>query len=183
MKATTSRKRPGTTRFSDLANQVHSDSQPHHTDDGSSQWAADFPHTAWRKLMKPYISAYKAGASAPTVESEGLVYWYRPNPKTAECSGDKLGIPTGRDLLEDVVFASTMLKEPAELTVTSGGQAPVSINAEAGIHTFNFTMGTGEQKFSVGRNGQTLFGGSGGKQIDGSCQNWNFNAYVGSFGI
>jgi glucan endo-1,3-alpha-glucosidase len=45
-------------------------SEPNHTDDGSSQWAAGFPHDGWRIIMKAYIAAYKAGASAPTVTQD-----------------------------------------------------------------------------------------------------------------
>jgi len=158
-----------------------SGSEPDHSDDGSSQWAAGFPHDAWRDLMKPYIAAYKSGAAAPTVTADEIVYWYRPTPKGVSCTADTLGVPIGVSLLADVVFVSTMLTSAADLTVTSGNQAPVTISAPAGIHTFNFTMGVGEQKFSVSRGGQTLFGGSGGLQIKNTCLTYNYNAYVGSF--
>lgn len=131
--------------------------------------------------MKPYIAAYKAGADTPTVESDQLVYWYRPTPKGVECSADPLGAPTGRELMEDLVFVSTLLTEPAELTVTSGGQEPVTVTVEAGIHTSNFTMGVGAQKFSVARGGQEILGGVSEKEISDACEKFNFNAYVGSF--
>lgn len=131
--------------------------------------------------MKPYISAYKAGASAPTVEHDELVYWYRPTPKGVKCTNDQLGQPRGVELFDDVVFASAMLAAPAELTVTSGSQPPVKVSVPAGIHTFNFTMGLGEQKFDVSRGGARLMGGTGGKQIQQNCETYNFNAYVGAF--
>lgn len=131
--------------------------------------------------MKPYIAAYKSGASQPTVDSDGLVYWYRPTPKDAQCTSDSLGDATGKELLEDVVFVSTLLTQPGELTVTSGSQPPVTVPAPAGISTFNFTMGVGSQQFKVSRGGSTILGGTGGKDISGSCQKFNYNAYVGSF--
>ena len=109
------------------------------------------------------------------------MYWYRPTPKGVTCTADTLGVPTGVELLSDVVFATTMLMSPAQLTVTSGNQPPVTVSAPAGITTFNFTMGLGAQQFSVSRNGQTLFGGTGGLQIVDSCLTYNYNAYVGSF--
>ncbi|KAJ3498334.1 hypothetical protein NLG97_g1206 [Lecanicillium saksenae] len=155
--------------------------EPHHSDDGSSEWAADFPHDAWRSLMKPYIAAYKSGAVSPTATHDELVYWYRPVPKGIQCTNDKIGRPRGVELFDDVVFASAILTEPAELTVTSGNQPPVTVSVPAGIHTFNFTMGVGEQKFSVTRGGTTILGGSGGKQIQQFCETYNFNAYVGAF--
>lgn len=131
--------------------------------------------------MKPYIAAYKSGASSPTVDKDELVYWYRTIPKGVKCTNDPLGQPRGVDLFDDVVFASAMLTQPADLTVTSGSQPPVTVSVPAGIHTFNFTMGLGEQKFSLSRGGAQFLGGSGGKPIADSCVTYNFNAYVGSF--
>jgi glucan endo-1,3-alpha-glucosidase len=131
--------------------------------------------------MKPYIAAYKSGASAPTVTADQLVYWYRPTPWDVTCSGDPLGPPNGRDLLADVVFVTTLLTSPANLTVQSGGNAPVTIQVPAGIVTNNFTMGLGAQTFQVTRNNVSLMGGTGGLQITNTCTFYNYNAYVGSF--
>lgn len=159
---------------------MRSGAQPNHKDDGSSAWTDGFPHDAWQTLMKPYIAAYKAGEDAPTVESDQLVYWYRPTPKDAQCSGDSLPAPDGRDLMEDVVFVSTLLTEAAELTVTSGRQEPVTVQVEAGIHTASFPMGVGQQKFSVSRGGNEILGDVSEKEVSDSCEIFNFNAYVGS---
>lgn len=155
--------------------------EPNHSDDGSSAWAAGFPHDAWRDLMKPYIAAYKSGSTTPIVDQERVVYWYRPTPKDTKCTNDQIGLPRGVELLADVVFASTMLTQPATLTVTSGNQAPQSITVPAGINTFNFTIGVGNQQFAVSRNGKTLFGGTAGLPIKDSCVTYNYNAYVGKF--
>ena len=57
------------------------DSEPDHSDDGSSAWATGYPHAGWRIITQAYIAAYKSGASAPTVTSEYVVYWYRGFPK------------------------------------------------------------------------------------------------------
>ena len=130
--------------------------------------------------MKPYIAAYKAGASSATVTIDQVVYWYRPTPKDVTCSNDPLGPPRGKELLADVVFVATMLTAPAQLTVQSGSNAPVTVQVAAGIHTSNFTMGVGAQKFSVSRNGKTILSGTGGKQITNSCTIYNYNAYVGT---
>ncbi|KAI1267335.1 glycoside hydrolase family 71 protein [Xylariaceae sp. FL1019] len=156
-----------------------SGSQPDHSDDGSSAWATGYPHDGWRTLWAPYIAAYKSGADAPTVESDQVVYWYRTTPKATVCTADTLGRPNGVDLLSDVVFVATMLTEPAELTVTSGSNAPVTVAVEAGIHTSNFTMGVGQQTFSVSRNGAQILGGTSEKDIADSCVTYNYNAYVG----
>lgn len=131
--------------------------------------------------MKPYIAAYKAGASEPTVDSDELVFWYRPTPKDASCGPDSLGDARGKELLEDLVFVSTLLTQPGDLTVRSGSQQPVTVQVPAGIHTFNFTMGVGAQEFSVSRGGGKVIGGTSPKDISSSCKTFNYNAYVGSF--
>ncbi|EJD48060.1 hypothetical protein AURDEDRAFT_86471 [Auricularia subglabra TFB-10046 SS5] len=156
--------------------------EPNHDDDGSSQWADGFPHDGWARIMKPYIAAYKAGADRPTVEQDELVYWYRPTPKDVQCSNDTLPAPQGIEYLQDLVFVTTVLTGPATLTVTSGSQAPVSVEVGAGIVTTNFTMGVGKQSFSLARDGAAILGGDGGLDIQDSCDKYNFNAYVGSFG-
>lgn len=132
--------------------------------------------------MRPYIAAYKSGADKPTVVNDELVYWYRPTLKNTVCTNDTLGAPNGIQYLADVVFVATMLTQPATLTVTSGGQAPVTVPVGAGIQTTNFTMGIGAQKFSVARNGDPILGGTSSKEISGTCQKYNFNAFVGSLG-
>lgn len=152
----------------------------HHSDDGSSQWAKDMPHDAWRELYKPYIAAYKSGAKTPTVEEDKLVYWYRPTPKGVVCTGDSLGAPNGISMLSDSIFVATMLTSPATLTVHSGNNAPVKITVPAGIVTSNVSMGVGAQSFTVTRDGKTILSGQGGLDVRDSCTHYNFNVYVGS---
>ncbi|PQE15541.1 alpha-1,3-glucanase mutanase protein [Rutstroemia sp. NJR-2017a WRK4] len=154
--------------------------EPHHTDDGSSQWADGFPHDGWRIISKPYIAAYKAGATTPSVTQDQLVYWYRPTPKDIRCTNDTLGPPNGIQYLADEIFVTTLLKSPATLIVTSGSNTPVAINVPAGIVTTNFTMGVGNQYFQVTRNGSPILSGYGGLNIANTCQKYNYNAYVGS---
>ncbi|KAI3208006.1 CAZyme family GH71 [Penicillium roqueforti] len=151
-----------------------------HSDDGSSQWAADMPHDGWRNLFKSYIAAYKSGAKAPIVEEDEVVYWYRPTPKGVVCTGDTLSAPLGVGMLSDSIFIATILTNPATLTVQSGNDAPVSIDVPAGIVTSNVTMGVGAQSFHVTRNGQTVLSGQGGLDVKDSCVHYNFNVYVGS---
>ncbi|KAL2829215.1 glycoside hydrolase [Aspergillus cavernicola] len=152
-----------------------------HSDDGSAQWTKDFPHDAWRIIAKPYIAAYKAGERTPTVESDQLVYWYRPTPKAVTCSKDPLGPPSGVNLLSDSIFVTTLLTQPATLAVTSGGHESMSVEVGAGIVTSSFPMGVGWQYFSVSRNGEEILGGEGGWEIQDHCDYYNHNVYVGTF--
>ncbi|KAF7931660.1 uncharacterized protein EAE98_004396 [Botrytis deweyae] len=157
-----------------------SPAEPNHKDDGSSQWADGFPHDGWRIITKPYIAAYKAGASTPTITEDQLVYWYRPTPKGITCTNDTLGPPNGREMLADDIFVTTLLTKPATLVVTSGDKTPLSIDVPAGIVTTNFTMGVGNQYFMVTREGSPVLNGYGGLKIADKCEKYNFNAYVGS---
>lgn len=131
--------------------------------------------------MKPYIAAYKAGASTPTVQQDQLVYWYRPTPKSTVCTGDPVGPSDGYQLLSDSIFITTMLTKPATLIVTSGTRSPIAIDVPAGIVTSNVTMGVGGQFFYLKRNGATILSGLGGRVVTDTCKYYNFNAYVGSF--
>lgn len=108
------------------------------------------------------------------------MYWYRPTPKDVTCTSDSLPAPNGIDLLSDSIFVATMLKEAATLTVTSGSNAPVSIDVPAGIVTSNVTMGVGNQTFALSRDNQTILSGTGGLTIVDSCETYNYNVYVGS---
>ncbi|KAJ0418995.1 glycoside hydrolase [Aspergillus carlsbadensis] len=151
-----------------------------HSDDGSAQWTKDFPHDAWRIISKPYIAAYKAGSHEPVVDYEQIVYWYRPTPKEVTCSKDPLGKPNGYQMLSDSIFVTTLLTEPATLTVWSGNREAVSVSVDAGIVTSRVPMGVGVQYFEVSRNGYTFIWGEGGMDVVDHCDYYNYNVYVGS---
>lgn len=84
-------------------------------------------------------------------------------------------------MLSDSIFVTTLLTEPATLSVTSGSKSVSSVEVGAGVVTSTFTMGVGPQSFSVTRGGEEIMGGDGGLEIKDSCDFYNLNAYVGSF--
>lgn len=151
-------------------------------------------------MVKPFIAAFKAGATSVDsyITSDELIYWYRPTPKGVDCdatdtcmdpsasnsSGNYfIGRPNGWDTMEDSVFVVSLLKADAQIVVNSGGNVQ-AVQAHAGANSFQVPMGVGEQTFSVTRNGQTVFEGTSLKQIINGCVCglYNFNAY-GSFSI
>ena len=154
-----------------------------HTDDGSSAWTANMPHDGWLDMAKPFIAAWKSGATevAPFIESEQLIYWYRTRPKGLACN-DPLGPPEGADHFMDSVFVVTLLKSDAEVTIISGGQSQ-TLQATVGASAFTVPMGVGEQTFTVMRDGATVEGlsATSPQSIVGDCSQeaYNFNAYVG----
>ncbi|KZP09492.1 carbohydrate-binding module family 20 protein [Athelia psychrophila] len=137
-----------------------------------------FPHDAWRDVAAPYIAAYKAGATSPTVTTEELVYYYRPNPKGAGCS-DSVTQPTGYEYDGDSIFVIAMTQSAGTVVITSGSTS-TSINVPAGITTVSAPMGTGVQSFALTRSGATILSGTSALQVSSSCTVYNFNAYVGS---
>ncbi|KAJ7585771.1 glycoside hydrolase [Mycena floridula] len=149
--------------------------------DGAIQWAAGFPHDAWRKIITPYIAAYKNGGAVTISPSqENIVYWYRPHPKGLSCSDPFLGPPNGQNLPADGVWAATLLASPATLTITSGSFS-LTATAPAGINYFATGMGSGQPTFKLTRNGATITQGTGALSINlNSCNIYNFNAFVGS---
>ncbi|EED20417.1 alpha-1,3-glucanase/mutanase, putative [Talaromyces stipitatus ATCC 10500] len=169
-----------------------------HTDDGASKWVNDMPHDGWLDLAKPFIAAFKAGATAVDnyITSDELIYWYRPTPKDVNCdatdtcmdtsasnsSGNYfIGRPNGYETMQDSVFVVSLFTAAAEITVSSGGNTQ-TFQASAGANAFQVPMGVGQQTFSVTRNGQTVFQGTSLKQIINGCVCglYNFNAYVGT---
>ncbi|KAL1884650.1 Protein memo1 [Paecilomyces lecythidis] len=169
-----------------------------HNDDGASKWVMDMPHDGWLEMAKPFISAYKAGNTSVNqyITDDQLIYWYRPTPKSINCSSTDnteqgnpnnssgnffRGLPNGYETLEDAVFVVSLLTEPATIKVQSGNNTQ-TFSAEAGASAFSVPMGVGKQVFSVTRNGQSVLSGTSLKDIVDTCicGIYNFNAYVGT---
>ncbi|KAK6967116.1 glycoside hydrolase family 71 protein [Favolaschia claudopus] len=159
---------------------LHGDNSPVYAGGptGASRWVNGMPHDAWRDVAQAYISAFKAGASAPTIVTDELVYYYRPNPKGATCSDTVDGQPTGFQYADDLVFVIAMLKSAGTVTITSGSNAPKTFQLSAGVHTVAAPMGVGAQKFALASS-TTNISGTGGLQISNQCTVYNFNVYVG----
>ncbi|EIW78824.1 glycoside hydrolase family 71 protein [Coniophora puteana RWD-64-598 SS2] len=146
---------------------------------GAVQWVTGMPHDAWRDVAAPYIKAFKAGAQSPTVDTEELVFYYRPSPKDAPCS-DSVPQPTGYDDDDDSVFVIAMTTSDGTVVITSGSNAPVSIPVSAGITTVSAPMATGTQTFELLHGTTSAMKGSGDLQVSSDCTVYNFNAFVGS---
>jgi hypothetical protein len=45
------------------------------------------PHDGWLDMAKPFISAFKAGATSVSnyITEDELIYWYRPTPRGEDC--------------------------------------------------------------------------------------------------
>lgn len=155
------------------------------------------PHDGWLDISKPYIEAFKDGASSADsyVTTDELVYWYRPTMKSLDCdstdttmvaanndSGNYFeGRPNGYDTLADFVFVVAMLTEAGTITVQSGSNIQ-EFTAPQGISAYQIDMNLGIQQFFLARNGQTVPAAQSLKDITAICPCgiYNFNAYVGT---
>ncbi|KAJ4364473.1 hypothetical protein N0V83_009067 [Neocucurbitaria cava] len=152
-----------------------------HDDDGHSKWVNDMPHGGWLDMAKPYIAAYKAGATAPTISEEKLIYWYRPTPKGITCSGDNLGKPPGWDLMTDEVFVVALLQTAGTVVATSGTNTQ-EFDAPAGASLYKLPLAVGTQKFTLKRGTTEVMSDTSLRDIVDTCACgiYNFNAYVGT---
>lgn len=155
------------------------------------------PHDGWLDIAKPFISAFKDGATSADsyVASDELVYWYRPTLKSIDCdatdttmvtadnsSGNYFeGRPDGYEDMEDAVFVVAMLTEPGTITIQSGSNIQ-EYNAPQGISAYQVDMQVGTQQFFLSRNGQTTMSAQSLKDVSDVCPCgiYNFNAYVGT---
>ncbi|RVD86100.1 uncharacterized protein DFL_004394 [Arthrobotrys flagrans] len=156
-----------------------------------------WPHGGWMDMAKPFIAAYKAGATSVDsfIQDEQVVYWYRPTPRGLNCDATDtcmvpadnstgnyfMGRPNGWETMEDSVFVVSLLKSPAILIVNSGSNQKV-FNAPAGTSSYTVPMGVGTQSFLLARNSQVVFAGTSSKDIIDTCVCgiYNFNPYVGA---
>lgn len=158
-------------------------SSPHY-DDGSSIWANDMPHDPWLDMAKPYIAAYKAGATSVNnyITSDQIFYWYRPQFTTTNCDAtDNCGAaPNGYQTVSDNVYVVAMVKSAGSVTIQSGGQSG-TYNVNAGVTILRFPLGAGLQSFKLTRSGQTVLSGTSLKAVISGCVCgiYNYNAYVG----
>ncbi|KAH7106236.1 glycosyl hydrolase family 71-domain-containing protein [Auriculariales sp. MPI-PUGE-AT-0066] len=169
-----------------------------HQDDGGSKWTNDMPHNAWLDMAKPFIAAYKAGATSVNsyIQSDQIIYWYRPNLRGLNCdstdttantpannaSGNYfMGRPDGWETALDNIYVVTLLKTAGTLTVSSGSNTQV-FSAPAGAQIFAVPMGVGRQSFALARNGVNALAANSLKDVTSTCicGIYNFNAYTGS---
>lgn len=159
-------------------------SSPHY-DDGASKWVNDMPHDGFRDMAKPFIAAFKAGATSVDdyITEDQLIYWYRPTTSDAECdstdntmaaatndSGNYFhGKPNGYQDLQDAVFVIAMLTADGTVTINSGGTTS-TFDAVAGANAFQVPMGVGQQTFSLTRDSKTILSGTSLKDIQDQCK-------------
>ncbi|KAI0636141.1 glycoside hydrolase [Trametes polyzona] len=146
-----------------------------------------YDHTHWQDVLAPFIVAYKNGKrSLSDVTPFGAfagAFWYRPLLKTASCSSDGLGKPSGWQNAQDEIDIAMLLpasSSGATLRVYSGGSLVATIPTKPGLNMASVPIRTGPQRVElVAANGSILGAGSSTQDVvadtSGVC---NFNYQV-----
>lgn len=156
-----------------------------HLDDGNSKWVNDMPHDGWLELSKPFIAAYKDGASSVDdyITDDKIVYWYRRTLASLDCDDTDTasGKPDGYETMPDVVYVATLLKEKGTLTVKSGDTSKTH-DVPAGAHLVQVPAAVGKQSFSLKLKSGADLESTSLMEIEDTCPCgiYNFNAYVGT---
>jgi hypothetical protein len=140
------------------------------------------PHDGFLDMAKPFITAWKAGLSVPTITSDQIFYWYRVAPSSLDCDATDItmqpannasgnyfmGRPNGWQSMQDAVFVVALLTSSGTVVVNSGGNEYV-FNAPAGASSFSVPMGIGSQYFALRRGGSTVISATSLREIKNEC--------------
>ncbi|EAW15280.1 glycoside hydrolase family 71 protein [Aspergillus clavatus NRRL 1] len=162
-------------------------------------YAEDMPHDGWRAFLPYMIDLYKSGGEDASLESEGVVAWYRVNPGSACSSGNTTaGDESGKGktasspetIFQDHIFYTALLESPADVRVSIGGKETKGSwtdtpDEDEGMYYGSVPLDgeTGEVIVTISRSDKTIAEMKG-KSITTDCKanggfnNWN--AWVGS---
>ncbi|HEY3320739.1 MAG TPA: endo-1,3-alpha-glucanase family glycosylhydrolase [Planctomycetota bacterium] len=135
-------------------------------------------HAGLLEMNKYYINWFKSGVQ-PAITQDAMFYAYRTHPKDLVASNDPQGAVSYKyGNVQDVIYVTTRLTQPAVLQVTTGG-AVKSYNVGAGIVHTQVPFNTGTQSFALSRNGAVI-ASKAGDPIQSSITIYNFN-YTSGF--
>jgi hypothetical protein len=128
------------------------------------------PHGGYLELSKYYITWYKNG-QAPPIDRDALFYFYRIHPKGLVISND-VPVQDWSGEIEDSLFLTTMLTQPANLVVTSGSVTN-QYNQASGLSSVRVPFNVGPQVIELWRAGARL-AVINGPPIVNNLTNYNF---------
>jgi glucan endo-1,3-alpha-glucosidase len=134
-------------------------------------------HIGYARLSKYYINWYKSGKQPPITQDQ-IYFFYRTHSKDTVALGKKDVPVTARaGEIKDEIFITTLLKEPADLSVISGKDTINQKINEGIVHT-RVPFKTGAQYFEIKRNGQRIIYKRG-EDIRTYIRVYNYNMYSG----
>lgn len=139
------------------------------------------PHGAFGEASRYYIEWFKQG-HPPKITQDSLYYFYRMHPSSLKGPADppkeRLEFPRGVSSLEDSVFVTVFLKEPATLKVTVG-KTTSAFDLDSGVQNISVPMQPGTPRFELIRDGKTVIDHAGEQSISADDVSTNFNYFSG----
>ncbi|KAF4189633.1 hypothetical protein CNMCM7927_007317 [Aspergillus lentulus] len=158
-------------------------------------YVENMPHDGWRQLLPYVIDTYRNGHA--TFDTEVLVTWYRPTLASACGDGGTTANTASQlqieyrpvDIVDDRIFISALLSEPAYLTINYGvGEYGVDwdYTPEGGVGIYHASMAlngqTGSATIQLLRDSGVFISYNPSQGISTTCTNdiTNWNVWVGS---
>ena len=134
-------------------------------------------HKGFAELNKYYIQWYKKGKK-PAIKNDNLYFFYRTYPKDMVAVNDPQGPVTERfGDIQDEIYVTTILKNPATLSVISGGVKAQFSVGKGIVHT-RIPFHSGAQSFELSRGDHTLLSAEGEPILEKS-RLYDFDMYSG----
>lgn len=138
-------------------------------------WGQVLSHSGYLDASQYYIEWFKTG-TPPKITKDELHYFYRLHPKTLAV---KNGRPKNADKLDDSIFVTVFLKEPAQLTIECAG-ATKEFDLPAGVSHAAAPLLVGQPRFTLMRDGRELISKEGEFPVSPENTWASFNYFTGS---
>lgn len=138
-------------------------------------WGDVLSHSGYLDASKYYIRWFKTGVP-PAISDDELHYFYRLHPKTLKGKEDR---PKNAEKLDDSIFVTAFLKEPAHLSIECGGIAN-EFDLPAGVNHVTAPLLIGQPSFKLVRDGRVLISKEGEYSISSENTWSSFNYFSGS---
>lgn len=145
----------------------------------SQAWVDGYEHTAWLKLTKYFVSAFKTG-TYPMIEEDRIFAWSRPHRKDANAPGDKVPRPDNWQLTEDDFWVVIFAKAPTTVSLWSLDETPRTFDMNAGVSKLHCPLLDGGSMHVEMRRDSSLVAclHTPDFTFTSSPEVYNFNAYV-----
>ncbi len=139
-------------------------------------WSS-YNHNAFLKMTKYFTKAFHAGATSVTVDKgeEDIFMFYRTQPAMTNGVNQALPLPDYASNMHDNVFVVSFLNEPASVSLTSTGNAPITYTASAGVGQKPVLFSLGYQTLCAERQGDSFKVNKQGPAISGQWADYNGN--------
>lgn len=156
---------------------------PANTKTTDVDYYGNFTHTAFYKMAKIFIKAYKAGQTEVSVspEEEDVFFMYRTQPAETNGLSDtapwQQALPKNATNCKDNVYIFSFLTSPATIYLKSGGET-VPLSSPAGVSKGTIPFQFGSQSITANR--PLSYGAlqKSGPSVSGALAKYNGNVFA-----